>query len=58
MLANWVHPDEVLVLGVAHTDVAGDTLGVAVAGPVAEDGGHVHQDVLAVFLVRLEGRDT
>lgn len=51
MLADRVHPDVVADFGVAHADVARDALDVAYACPVAERGGHVRGDVLAVFSV-------
>ena len=57
MLADGVHPDEVWELGVADRDVARDALGVAVAGPAAEDGGHVQHNVLAVLVEGGEGWD-
>lgn len=50
MLADGVHPDEIRELWVTDGDVAGDALGVAVAGPVAEDGGHVQHNMLAVLV--------
>lgn len=47
--AERVHPDVVGELWVAHRDVAAHAFGEAFARPVAEDGGHVDEDV-APFL--------
>jgi hypothetical protein len=55
--ANWVHPDAVRELRIPHADVAGDALGETIPRPVAEHGGHVHADVLAMLLEGDEGGD-
>lgn len=57
VLANGVHPDQVGKLGIAHADVAGDALGVAIASPATEDGCHVQHNVLAVLMERRKGGD-
>lgn len=57
VLANWVHPDEVVELRVPDADMTRDALGESNARPVAEDGGHVQGDVSAVLIVRAEGWD-
>jgi hypothetical protein len=55
VLADGVHPDEVVVFRVLDADVAGDALSEAHASPVAEDCRHVKGDVPAVLIVGAEG---
>lgn len=52
MPPDGVHPDEMWELRVADTDVARDALSIATAGPAAEHGRHVQQDMLPVLMVR------
>jgi hypothetical protein len=52
-----VDPDVILVLGVADADVPRLALCEALAREVAESGGCVDEDVLAVLCVGREGRD-
>ena len=51
MLANGVHPDEVVMLRILDADVTRDTLSEANASPVAEDSRHVKGDVPAVLII-------
>ena len=52
--ADGIHPDEVAVLWVAHRNVPRDAFCEADSRPIAEDGGHVHDNVFAVLV---EGRE-
>lgn len=52
-----VHPDIILVLGVADADVARLALCESLAREVAEGGSRVDEDVFAVFSVGGEGWD-
>ena len=52
-----IHPDVILVLGVADADVPRLALGEALAREVAEGGGGVDEDVFAMFGVGGEGWD-
>ena len=54
VFSDRIHPNEVWELGVPHTDVARDAFCVAIPGPIAENSGHMHHNVFAMLIVRVE----
>lgn len=58
MHAQRVRPEAVRVLGIAHADVARETLGVVAPCPDAEGAGHVLELPVAFELVGCEAGDS